>query len=147
MKIFIFAVGKMKGADAELCAEYQKRLSGSITVKEIAAATQKTENEFLLKAIPPKAFVILCDERGKDLPSRELAAKFATWQERGVDLAFIIGGADGVTDEIRQRADFTICFGRATWPHRLVRIMLLEQLYRAQQINAGHPYHRDRSRG
>lgn len=143
MKIVLVAVGKMRGADAELCAEYEKRLKGDLSIKEIATGTQKSENDALLKAIPAKSFVILLDERGKDLSSRELATKFAAWQERGVPLVFIIGGADGVTDEVRKRADFTLGFGGLTWPHRLVRVMLLEQLYRAQQINAGHPYHRD----
>jgi 23S rRNA (pseudouridine1915-N3)-methyltransferase len=143
MKTLILAVGKLRGPEAELCAEYQKRLAGKIAIKEIVASTQKAEMESLLKTIPAKAFVILCDERGKDLPSRELTAKLTSWQERGTDLVFMIGGADGFTDKLRERASFMLSFGRATWPHRLARVMLLEQLYRAQQINAGHPYHRD----
>jgi 23S rRNA (pseudouridine1915-N3)-methyltransferase len=143
VKTLVLAVGKLRGSEAELCAEYQKRLTGKITLKEIAAATQKIEAASLAKAIPAQAFVILCDERGQDLPSRALAAKFAQWQERGQDLVFMIGGADGVGEVLRKRADFTLSFGRATWPHRLARVMLLEQLYRTQQINAGHPYHRE----
>jgi 23S rRNA (pseudouridine1915-N3)-methyltransferase len=137
MKITVLAIGKMRGSDAELCAEYLKRLKGLTTVKEVA------DDAALLKALPPKSQIILLDERGKDLSSRELATKLAAWQENADDLAFVIGGADGVTEEIRKKAHFTLGFGRATWPHRLVRVMLLEQLYRAQQINAGHPYHRD----
>ncbi len=140
----------MRGAELDACAEYLKRLKGDVIVKEMAASkslpaaeTQKAEAELLLKAIPPKAFVVLLDERGKDMTSRELAAKIAGWQQQGSDLAFVIGGADGVTDKVRSRANFTLGFGKLTWPHRLVRVMLLEQLYRAQQINAGHPYHRD----
>lgn len=151
MKTTVLALGKLRGAEAEWCAEYLKRLKGDTVVREMAASknlppaeTQKAEADLLLKAIPPKSFVVLCDERGKDLTSRELAAKIASWQEQGhSDLVFLIGGADGVTDDVRQRAQFTLGFGRATWPHRLVRVMLLEQIYRAQQINAGHPYHRD----
>lgn len=146
----ILAIGKLRGAEAELCAEYLKRLKGEIVVREIAApkslppgAAQKAEAELLLKAIPPKSFVVLLDERGKDLSSREFAAKLESWLTQRDGLAFIIGGADGVTDGVRARADFTLGLGRATWPHRLARVMLLEQLYRAQQINAGHPYHRD----
>jgi 23S rRNA (pseudouridine1915-N3)-methyltransferase len=142
MKICILAVGKMRGADAALCAEYQKRLKGAIAIKEITAASVKTENELLLKSIPEKSFIVLLDERGKDLSSRELADKFAAWQGRD-NLVFIIGGADGVIDQVKTRADFILGLGRKTWPHRLARVMLLEQLYRAQQINAGHPYHRD----
>jgi 23S rRNA (pseudouridine1915-N3)-methyltransferase len=151
MKTTILAIGKMRGSEAEWCAEYQKRLKGDVAVKEMAASknlpaaeTQRAEADLLLKNIPPKSFVVLLDERGKDMPSRDLAAKIKNWQEQGMaNLVFLIGGADGVTDEVRKRADFTVGFGRLTWPHRLVRVMLLEQLYRAQQINAGHPYHRD----
>jgi len=128
-----------------------KRLKDDLTIKEMAAAkslpaaeTQKAEAALLLKVVPEKSFVILLDERGKDLSSRELAAKMNAWQEQShTNLVFLIGGADGVTDDVRKRANFTLCFGRTTWPHRLVRVMLLEQIYRAQQINSGHPYHRD----
>ncbi len=141
MKILLLAVGKVRGADAELCAEYEKRMKG-VGVKELATGTQKSENDALLQAIPARAFVVLCDEHGKDLSSRELADKLIAWQARE-HLVFIIGGADGVTDEIKKRTDFTLSFGRKTWPHRLARVMLLEQLYRAQQINVGHPYHRE----
>jgi 23S rRNA (pseudouridine1915-N3)-methyltransferase len=137
MKITVLAVGKARGADAELCAEYLKRLKNLATVKEVS------DDSGLMKALPPSARVILLDERGKDLTSRELAAKLATWQEDAQDLAFVIGGADGVSEDMRKKASFVLGFGRATWPHRLVRVMLLEQLYRALMINAGHPYHRD----
>ena len=150
MKTAILAIGKARDAEAEWGAEYLKRLKGEVAVKEFTAPkglppaeTQKAEAEKLLKAVPPKAFVVLLDERGKDMGSRDFAVKLKSWQERGSDIVFLIGGADGVTDEVRKRADFMLGFGRLTWPHRLARVMLLEQLYRAQQINAGHPYHRD----
>ncbi len=151
MKISILAVGKAKGAEAEWSAEYLKRMGGAVVVREFAASkslppadTQKAEAQLLLKALPPKAFVVLLDERGKDLTSRDFSAKLSSWQDSGIgDLVFIIGGADGVTDNIRAHANFTLGFGRLTWPHRLVRVMLLEQIYRAKQIIAGHPYHRD----
>lgn len=150
MKTLILAIGKMHGAETEACDEYLKRLQGDIIVKEMAVSkslppieTQKAEAELLLKAVPPKSFVILLDERGKDMTSRELAAKMASWQEQGSDLIFLIGGANGVADKVRAKANFTLGLGKLTWPHRLVRVMLLEQLYRARQINAGHPYHRD----
>jgi 23S rRNA (pseudouridine1915-N3)-methyltransferase len=151
MKTTILAMGKLKGSEAELCQEYLKRLKGDVVVMEMAAPkslqsaqTQKIEESLFLKALTVRSFVVLCDERGKDLASREFAAKLPAWRERGAGaVTFIIGGADGVTDAIRARAGFTLGFGRATWPHRLVRVMLLEQLYRAQQIDAGHPYHRD----
>jgi 23S rRNA (pseudouridine1915-N3)-methyltransferase len=149
MKTTILAVGKLRGPEADLCEEYLKRLSGAVTVREITAgrltdsAAHKMETALLLKAIPAKAFAVVLDERGKDLSSRELAIRLQTWQEQGRELVFAIGGAGGVTDEIRARGDFMLGLGRATWPHRLARVMLLEQLYRARQINAGHPYHRD----
>jgi len=150
MKITVLAIGKARGAEAEWCAEYQKRLGPSVGVQEFAAPkslppaeTQKTEAQWLLKAIPSKSFVIALDERGKDMSSRDFATKLAAWQELSHDLTFIIGGADGLTEEIRTKANVMLGFGRLTWPHRLVRVMLLEQIYRAKQIIAGHPYHRD----
>jgi 23S rRNA (pseudouridine1915-N3)-methyltransferase len=151
MKITVLAIGKAKGVEAEWAAEYRKRLGDQVVVKEFAAPkslppadAQKAEAQILLKAIPPKSFVVLLDERGTNYSSREFAAKFSLWQDQGInDLVFIIGGADGVTEDICTRADFTLGFGRLTWPHRLVRVMLLEQIYRAKQIIAGHPYHRD----
>lgn len=150
MKTLILALGKLRGGEAEWCDEYLKRLKGSVTVKEMAAsknlppeATQKAEAELLLGAIPPKSLVVLLDERGKDMSSRDFATKMTVWQSQADNLVFLIGGADGVTDKVRAAAQLTIGFGKLTWPHRLVRVMLLEQLYRAQQISAGHPYHRD----
>jgi 23S rRNA (pseudouridine1915-N3)-methyltransferase len=144
MKIHILAIGKLRGAYAELCAEYAKRMTRVVAIKEITAPTAKAEGEALLRALPAKAFVVLLDETGKDLSSRAFAAKLAAWQDRGVrDLAFIIGGADGVTENVKAKAQFVLGLGCKTWPHKLTRVMLLEQLYRAQQINSGHPYHRD----
>ncbi|MGE3622755.1 MAG: 23S rRNA (pseudouridine(1915)-N(3))-methyltransferase RlmH [Bdellovibrionales bacterium] len=141
MKFTLLAIGKMRGPDAELCEEYLKRLKGVLTLRELTAPHAAGEVAALQKAIPPKAFAVLCDERGKDITSRELADKLTQWQAR--ETVFIIGGADGVSDGIKKRADFMLSFGRKTWPHRLARVMLLEQIYRAMQINAGHPYHRD----
>ena len=151
MKTLILAIGKLRGPEAEWSAEYQKRMKGDVVIKEMAASknlspaeTQRAEAELLLKAIPAQSVVVLLDERGQDMSSRDFAAKMKAWQEAGLShLVFLIGGADGVTDDVRAKASFTLGFGRLTWPHRLVRVMLLEQLYRAQQINIGHPYHRD----
>lgn len=151
MKCLILAIGKLRGDEVAWCNEYLKRLGGEVAVKEMAApksltgaAAQKAEAELILNAIPPQSHVVLLDERGKDLTSRDFAASMERWQTEGQrHLVFIIGGADGVTDDVRRAAQTTLCFGRATWPHRLVRVMLLEQIYRARQIIAGHPYHRD----
>jgi 23S rRNA (pseudouridine1915-N3)-methyltransferase len=150
VKISIIAVGKSRKYAVEWCAEYTKRLTAQVTIREVIAPkalppaqTQKTEAALVLKALPPRAFIVVLDERGKNLSSRELAIKLRGWQEQNSEIVFVIGGADGVTDNLRARAHFILGFGHATWPHQLVRVMLIEQIYRAQQINVGHPYHRD----
>ena len=151
MKVTILAIGKARGVEAEWSGEYLKRLGNTVAVHEFVvpkslppAEMQKAEVQLLFKAIPPKSFVVLLDERGKDMSSRDFAAKLSTWQDQGVsEVVFIIGGADGLTDELRAKGQLTLGVGRLTWPHRLVRVMLLEQIYRAKQIIAGHPYHRD----
>ena len=150
MKITVLAIGRARGAEAEWAAEYLKRLGPDVKVEEFTAPkslppdqTQKSEAHLLLRAIPEKNFVVLLDERGKDMGSRDFAARLANWQEQFGDITFIIGGADGVTDALRAKVNFTLGFGSLTWPHRLVRVMFLEQIYRARQIIAGHPYHRD----
>lgn len=144
MKTRILAVGKAKGAQAALCDEYAKRLMGGFSCRELATQNQKVENEAIMAAISPQAFVVILDERGQDLSSRELAQKIAVWQDQGVqELVLVIGGADGLTQDVKERADFSLSLGHKTWPHQLARVMLIEQLYRAQQINKGHPYHRD----
>jgi 23S rRNA (pseudouridine1915-N3)-methyltransferase len=144
MKLHILAVGKLRGPEAELCADYAKRLSHDITIKEITTGTQAHECAALLGALPDKGLIVALDERGKDLTSRDFAMKFASWVESAPGtISFIIGGADGLSDALRHRADYLLCFGRLTWPHKLVRVLLLEQLYRAETILSGHPYHRD----
>ncbi len=98
----------------------------------------------LLKNCPSGPPIVALDERGKEITSRTFAKKISDWQDDGIgDLTFVIGGAEGLDDVVKQRATETISFGRLTWPHMLVRGMLVEQIYRAQQIIAGHPYHRD----
>lgn len=148
MKLLLAAIGKAKTAspEARMVAEYQKRLTWKFTLKELESKTaNKTkEAELLLSACSGFDKVVALDERGKELSSRELADTIARWQQQGASsLAFIIGGADGLDESVRKRADLTLAFGRATWPHMLVRAMLAEQIYRAQTIIEGHPYHRD----
>ena len=109
-----------------------------------AAALQAREAALILGALPARARLIALDERGAMWPSRGFAERLATWHDQGVaELAFAIGGADGLSNEVLDRADATLSLGPMTWPHLLVRSLLLEQLYRAQQILAGHPYHRE----
>ncbi len=151
MKITILAIGKARGFEAEWGGEYLKRLGKDVVVREFSvskslppAEAQKAEAQLLIKAIPAKSFVVLMDENGTNYSSREFAAKMTAWQNQCIDnLVFIIGGAGGVTQDVRDKAMFSLSFGRLTWPHMLVRVMLLEQIYRARQILAGHPYHRD----
>ena len=105
---------------------------------------KQAEAELLLDNVPKGAVIVALDERGKTMGSREFAGKIENWQDQGRgDIAFIIGGADGLDETVRARSDLLISFGAMTWPHMLVRPMLAEQLFRASSILAGHPYHRD----
>jgi 23S rRNA (pseudouridine1915-N3)-methyltransferase len=91
-----------------------------------------------------KPILIALDERGKTLGSRDFAGRLKGWEDQGAaEIVFLLGGADGLAPEIRDRASFVLSLGQMTWPHLLARAMLVEQIYRAQQILAGHPYHRD----
>jgi 23S rRNA (pseudouridine1915-N3)-methyltransferase len=152
VRLLIVAVGRVKaGPFADLQSEYLKRLSWPIAVKEVeerralpAAERKAREGELLLAALPEDAVVVALDERGKTLPSAGFAERLARWRADGTKtLAFVIGGADGLAEPVVQRAGLALSLGAMTWPHLLARILLLEQLYRAQQILAGHPYHRD----
>jgi 23S rRNA (pseudouridine1915-N3)-methyltransferase len=102
------------------------------------------EAELILAALPERARLVALDSRGEGWSSRALAQHLGAWRDGGVAaLAFAIGGADGLGPAVIARADAVLSLGAMTWPHLLVRAMLLEQLYRAQQIEAGHPYHRE----
>jgi 23S rRNA (pseudouridine1915-N3)-methyltransferase len=108
------------------------------------AALPGAEAELILKAMPVGGRLVALDARGQPWTSREFADRLAGWRDSGTAaLAFAIGGAEGLGQAVIARADTLLSLGRLTWPHLLVRGMLLEQLYRAQQILAGHPYHRD----
>lgn len=142
MKIALLAVGRLKESYfKEAQAEYLKRLRPycSLTVEE------HKDDAALMAAIPDRALVIALDERGKQLSSREFAHVFEEQEQfgGGAPLVFAIGGADGHSDALRKRADRLIAFGRATIAHRLVRLVLLEQIYRGYRIVRGEPYHRD----
>jgi len=109
-----------------------------------AAALKIREAQLILGALPAGARLIALDERGASWTSRGLADRLAAWRDQGVaELAFAIGGAEGLDAAVLNHGEATLSLGPMTWPHLLVRGMLLEQLYRAQQILAGHPYHRD----
>lgn len=152
MRVSIIAVGRLKnGAEKDLTERYLKRLNPSPQLREVderrnlsGAGLKRREAALLLDACPEKAILIALDEHGTHLGSRELAVKLRDFADDGVaDLAFLIGGADGLDKSVIEKADLTLSLGKMTWPHQLARAMLLEQIYRAQQIIAGHPYHRD----
>lgn len=108
------------------------------------SALPDAEAELILKAMPTGARLVALDARGNAWTSREFADRLGGWRDGGTAaLVFAIGGAEGLGQAVIARADTLLSLGRLTWPHLLVRGMLLEQLYRAQQILAGHPYHRD----
>jgi 23S rRNA (pseudouridine1915-N3)-methyltransferase len=150
LRLHVIAQGRLKaGPELALWQHYAARLKGPLALKEIEIKERlppperrAREGAAILAAIPKSARVVALDGRGTLLTSEALAARLAAWRDQGAaDLAFLIGGADGLSEEALARADVTIAFGRLTWPHLLARGMLLEQLYRAQQIIAGHPYH------
>jgi len=108
------------------------------------AELKAREAELILTAVPGGGRLVALNQRGAEWSSRELADRLRKWRDSGVaDLAFAIGGAEGLGPAVIDRADQVLSLGAMTWPHLLCRCMLLEQLYRAQQIHAGHPYHRD----
>ncbi len=158
MRIIIAAIGRLKGPESELAERYAKRASQSgralgwkavevIEIKESRAdeamKRMLEESIALANIIPEGAAVVLLDEKGEALGSQAFATELATWRENNKPaVVFIIGGADGLAASLRDKADLRLSFGMATWPHQLVRAMVLEQVYRATTILSGHPYHR-----
>ena len=159
MRIIVAAVGRLKqGPETELAERYAKRATQTgrnlglrdveiIEIRESRAAEagkrMLEESIALATVIPQGAAVVLLDSRGDNLDSASIAAQFSKWRANDKSaVVFMIGGADGLAPSLRERANLAIAFGSATWPHQLVRIMLLEQLYRAVTILTGHPYHR-----
>jgi 23S rRNA (pseudouridine1915-N3)-methyltransferase len=152
VRLSIVAVGRLRDASSRaLFDAYAARLVWPLTVREVELKrtlpreqAMAEEARLLLDATPDRATLVALDEGGAEWTSAEFARRVKAWRDSGVgDLAFAIGGADGHGPALLQRAAATVAFGRMTWPHRLARVMLVEQLYRAQQIIAGHPYHRE----
>ena len=138
MLLHIIARGKIgRSPEAELTERYLKRLTWP------AKLTELPDRGGSVPPPLPQAVTILLDERGKALASTDLAERLGRWRDEGRrECRFLIGAADGHSDEERAGADLLLSFGPATWPHLLVRAMLAEQLYRATSWLAGHPYHR-----
>jgi 23S rRNA (pseudouridine1915-N3)-methyltransferase len=149
LRVLIAAVGRAgRGPHRDLYEFYAGRLLWPVALHEVVVREKgpqsvQREGEKLLASVPAGATVIALDERGRSFTSAELAKRLGAFRDQGVaTLAFLIGGADGLAPEVRDRARLVIALGPMTWPHLLVRGLLAEQLYRAQQILAGHPYHR-----
>ena len=154
MQLKIAAVGRLRaGPEADLVSDYLTRIGkigrpvgiASASVHEIEAKKggMSAEAELLEKAVASATTLVVLDERGRLLSSPEFADKLGTWRDQGgSEIAFVIGGADGIARELRDKADFALSFGKMVWPHMLARVMLAEQLYRATSILTGSPYHR-----
>jgi 23S rRNA (pseudouridine1915-N3)-methyltransferase len=158
VRLLICAVGRLKaGPERDLIARYVERLTaggrslalGPLDIVEIDESRarrpedRKAEEADRLLAAAGAALLVALDENGVSPGSEAFAARIAGWRDGGCPtLAFLIGGADGHGDAVKARAAMTLSFGKMTWPHQIVRILLAEQLYRASTIIAGHPYHR-----
>lgn len=155
MKVSICAVGRLRGGpEKDLIDDYLKRFdrtgralalgpSSILEVEGRKGGGMGAEATLLSRVIPDGALICTMDERGAVLTSPDFAAKLGNWRDQGrSDVAFVIGGADGIDPGLCSRANFALSFGAMVWPHMLVRVMLAEQLYRAASILAGAPYHR-----
>lgn len=152
MKLLIAAVGRVrKGPERTLYEQYAGRLSPPLEVVEVEERKalspdqlKAREGDLLLAKVPAGAVRVVLDERGRSLDSRALAERIGGWRDEGRPAAaFLIGGAHGHGDPVRKGADLLLSLGPMTWPHMLVRTLIAEQLYRADCILRGHPYHKD----
>jgi len=159
MRVVIAAVGRLKqGPERDLAERYRKRAADAgrsaglpvfdiVEIRESRADSAERrmieESIAIANIIPERAVTVILDEQGENLSSPALAGRLQVWRaENRPAAAFIVGGHDGLAPALREKTDLALAFGAATWPHQLVRIMLLEQLYRAVTILSGHPYHR-----
>jgi len=159
MRIVVAVVGRLKrGPEHDLAARYRERAvkSGrgiglrSLEVVEIAESRARDPQRRMLEesialssVIPKDAVTVLLEPRGEALDTNTFTARLRSWNDGARDVAFVIGGPDGLAPTLSEEADLHLAFGALTWPHQLVRIMLLEQIYRAITILSGHPYHRE----
>lgn len=158
MKLHIVSVGNKPPAWVSSgYREYVQRMPRELPVvlTEIRPAVRKgnnaalvarargTERDRILAAIPPASVKVALDERGKEMSTVDLASRLEAWMAEGRDVCFVIGGADGLDERIRNEADLVFSLSRLTMPHALVRVVLAEQLYRAMSIIRNHPYHRE----
>ncbi|WP_458789728.1 23S rRNA (pseudouridine(1915)-N(3))-methyltransferase RlmH [Yoonia sp. MH D7] len=155
MRVHICAVGRLrKGPERDLYDDYLTRFDRTgralalgpaqlIEVEDKKGGGMPAEATLLERAIPAGSLICTLDERGQLQSSPQFAQTLGNWRDQGrQDVAFVIGGADGINPTLRDRADASLSFGKMVWPHMLVRVMLAEQLYRAASILSGGPYHR-----
>jgi 23S rRNA (pseudouridine1915-N3)-methyltransferase len=159
MRLVVISIGRLKqGPERELAERYRERFGDigrklgfrGLEIHEIPesrardAATRISEEAAAISAaIPDKSVLVALDERGDNIDSSAFARHLGRWRDDSVaNTIFVIGGADGLSPDLRRKANMRVAFGAATWPHQMVRVMLLEQVYRAATILAGHPYHR-----
>ncbi|MFT3723211.1 MAG: 23S rRNA (pseudouridine(1915)-N(3))-methyltransferase RlmH [Hyphomonadaceae bacterium] len=151
MRIRILCVGRMKdGPERELVDDYLARAQksgkqlGYRAVEEVEITSSSKEDEGTRLLAKHSGILIRLDERGEAWTSQDLSKRLARWRDAGEDaVSFVIGGADGTSPAVAAAARHTISFGVQTWPHRLVRVLIAEQVYRALSIEAGSPYHRE----
>ncbi len=151
MDITILACGKIKkDGFSDLIKHYEKQLKWKVSVKEInisqtdPSLKNEQENKKLLTLISDDAYLIVMDETGKNSSSKEIAKIFSKYQQSSQKhMQIVIGGSSGLCEEILDKASIVLSFGKQTWPHKMVRPMLFEQIYRAQTILDGHPYHKE----
>ena len=151
MKLTLACIGRAgRGPERDLYEHYAGRIRWPLILRELEekkklppAELVRREGELLLGAVPDKSELVALDRRGKVLDSEAFARRLERWRDDGMaDIAFLIGGADGHGEPLLAKASLVLSFGAMTWPHLLARAMLAEQIYRAQQLLAGHPYHR-----
>ena len=158
MRLIVIAIGRLKqGPERELAERYRERFDDigrklgfrGLEIFEIPesrardAATRMAEEAAAIAGfLPEKYGLVALDGRGKSIDSAGIAQHLVRFRDQAKDIIFVIGGADGLSPELRRKAQLVVAFGAATWPHQMVRVMLLEQIYRAATILAGHPYHR-----
>lgn len=159
MRLVVIAIGRLKqGPERELADRYRGRFDDigrklgfrGLDVHEIPESrARETERRIsdeaaaILALVPEGSVLVALDEAGKNIDSAAFAGHLGRWRDESVaSTIFVIGGADGLSPELRRKAKLSVAFGAATWPHQIVRVMLLEQIYRAATILAGHPYHR-----
>lgn len=159
MRIVVIAIGRLKrGPEQELAERYRTRFEDigrklgfrGIEIHEIPESRHSDvkariaeEAAEITALIPEKSVLVALDESGDNIDSAALARHLGRWRDDSAPACvFVVGGADGLSPELRRKAKLSLAFGKATWPHQIVRIMLLEQIYRMATILSGHPYHR-----